>query len=164
DLAARRLQLRVGRRRPGEADVLAEVEGDAAVVAAEGAGADPDQLAAGAELVEPALRVGAEAARQHVGLPGFRRQRDPLQRHQRLAQAVEAGAGAAEGIDVLPAREEAGELAGVGRLDLLAQAGEAGAADPAQDFGVAPLALGPPRSQLAAGQGALAPPAAQGPR
>ena len=59
DLARERLQLRVGRRRAGEADVLAEVEGDAAVVAAQRPGPDPDQLAAGAELVEPARRVGA---------------------------------------------------------------------------------------------------------
>ena len=67
-----RLQPGVGRRRAGEANVLAEVEGDAAVAAAAGAGADPDQLAAGAELVEPGWRVGAEAAWQHVSLPDLR--------------------------------------------------------------------------------------------
>ena len=94
DLALGALQLRVGGRRAGEADVLAEVEGDAAVAAAERAGADPDHLAAGAELVEPGRRVGAEPARQHVPLPDLRRQRDALQRHQRLAQAVGPGAGA----------------------------------------------------------------------
>jgi hypothetical protein len=43
-------------------------------------------------------------------------------------------------IDVLPARQEAGQLALVGRLDLLAQAGQAGAAQPPQDIGLAPLA------------------------
>ena len=139
-------------RRAGEADVLAEVEGDAAVVAAARAGADPDQLAAGAELVEPGRRVGAEPARQHVALPDLRGQRDALQRHQRLAQAVGAGAGGAVGVDVLPARQEAGEAVAVGGLDLAAQVGEAGAAHPAQDVGVAPLALGAARQQLAADQ------------
>ncbi len=155
-LALGALQLRVGGRRAGEADVLAEVEGDAAVAAAAGAGADPDHLAAGAELVEPGGRVGAEPARQHVPLPDLGGQGDALQRHQRLAQAVRAGAGGAVGVDVLPAGQEAGELGAVGGLDLAAQAGEAGAADAAQGVGVAPLALGPARQQLAADEGALA--------
>ena len=150
DLAGDRLELGVGRRRPGEADVLAEVEGDAAVGAPERAGPDPDHLAAGAELVEPGRRVGAEPSRQHVLLPDFRRQRHALQRHQRFAQAVGAGAGGAVGVDVLPARQEAGQLGRVGRLDLFAQPRQAGAADAAQDFGVAPLALGAAGQQLAA--------------
>ena len=41
-------------------------------------------------------------------------QGDALQRHQRLAQAVGPGAGGAEGVDVLPARQEAGQLAQAG--------------------------------------------------
>ena len=138
------------RRRAGEPDVLAEVESDLAVVAPEGPGADPDQLAARAELVEPGRAVGAESPGQHVALPGLRRQRDALQRDQRLAQAIGPGAGAAVGVDVLPARQEAGELALVGRLDLLAQPGEAGAAQPAQDVGLAPLARGAAGEELAA--------------
>ena len=155
DLPLRDLELAVGGRRPGEADVFAEVEGDAAVAAPEAPGADPDQLAAGAELVEPVRGVGAEPPRQHVGLPHFRRQRDALQRHQRLAQAVGAGARFAERVDVLPARQEAGELGPVGRLDLFAQAGERGAPHPAEHVGVAPLPLGPARQQLAADQRAF---------
>ena len=146
DLALGRLELRVGRRRAGEAHVLAEVERDPAAAAAERAGADPDDLAAGAELVEPGRAVGAEPARQHVALPDLRGQRDALERDQRLAQAVGAGAGRPVGVDVLPARQEAGQLARVDGLDLLAQVGEAGAAHPAQDVGVAPLALGAARA------------------
>ena len=66
-LALGPLELGVRRRRAGEADVLAEVEGDAAVVAAAGAGADPDHLAAGAELVEP-----GSASRRRAGAAGRR--------------------------------------------------------------------------------------------
>ena len=88
DLALGTVELRVCRRRPGEPDVLAEVEGDLAVAAAQRPGADPDELAAGAELVQPGRAVGAEPAGQHVALPGLRGQRDPLERDQRLAQPV----------------------------------------------------------------------------
>ncbi len=106
--------------------------------------------------IEPVGRVGAESARQHVCLPDLGGERDALQRDQRLAQAIGAGTRGAVGIDVLPARQEAGELTGVGRLDLAAQAGEAGAPHPAQHFGVTPLALGAAGQQLAANQGAFA--------
>ena len=43
-------------------------------------------------------------------------------------------------VDALPARQEARERALVGRLDLLAQRGQRGAAQPPQHLGVAPLA------------------------
>ena len=151
DLALGPVELRVRRRRAGEADVLAEVERDAAG-AREGPGADPDQLAAGRQLVEPGRAVGAEAAREHVALPDLGGERDALERHQRLAQAVGAGAGGAVGVDVLPRGQEAGELGRVDRLGLLAQRGDAGAAHPAQDVGVAPLALAAAREQLAANE------------
>ena len=104
------------------------------------------------ELVEPRLAVGAEPARQDVALPDLGRQRDALERDERLAQAVGAGAAGPVGVDVLPAGEEAGQLALVGGLDLAPQVGEAGAAQAAQHLGVAPLALGPARQQLAAHQ------------
>ena len=154
DLTLRFLELDVGRGRAGEADVVAEVEGDAAVAATAGAGADPDHLAAGAEFVEPGRRVGAKAAGQDVLLPDLRRQGDALQRHQRLAQTVRAGAGGAMGIDVLPARQEAGEAVATGGLDFAAQVGETGAAHAAQHLGIAPLAFAATRQQLAADQGA----------
>ena len=53
-------------------------------------------------------------------------------------------------VDALPAGQERGERALVGRLDLLAQRGQRGAAQAAQDLGVAPLALGAAGAQLAA--------------
>ncbi len=104
DLALGALQLGVGGRGAGEADVLAEVEGDAAVAAAQCTSADPDHLAAGAELIEPGGGVGAEAARQHVSLPDLRGEGEALERDQRLAQAVGPGSCGAVGVDVLPAR------------------------------------------------------------
>ena len=139
DLALRHIELGVSRRRTGEPDVLAEVEGDLSVVAPKRPGTDPDELAAGAELVEPGGAVGAEPPGQDVPLPGLRRERHSLQRDERLAQPIRAGAGAAVGIDVLPARQEAGQLARVGGLHLLAQAGEAGSPQAAQYVRLAPL-------------------------
>ena len=56
----------------------------------------------------------------------------------------------------MPARQEAAERRLLGGLDLLAQRGERRAAQTAQDVGVAPLALGPARPQLAADQLVLA--------
>ena len=150
DLALGTLELRVRRRRAGEVDVLAEVERDAAGRAPSAPGADPDDLAAGGQLVEPGRAVGAEPARQHVALPDLRGQRHALQRDQRLAQAIGAGAGGPVRVDVLPGGQEAGELGRIDRLGLLAQRGDARAAHPAQDVGVAPLALGSAREELAA--------------
>ena len=89
-------------------------------------------------------RVGADAARQHVALPHLGRQRQALERDQRLAQAVDPGARRRVAVDALPARQEARERALVGGLDLLAQRGERGAPQPAQHLGVAPLARVPP--------------------
>ena len=85
-------RLALERRRAEPAGVLAEVERHLAGAPAERAGADPDELAAGAELVDPGGRVGADAARQHVALPHLGRQRQALERHEHLAQAVDARA------------------------------------------------------------------------
>ena len=146
DLPLGLLELEVGGRRTGEANVVAEVEGDAAIAAAAGAGADPDHLAAGAEFVEPGRRVGTEPPGQDVLLPHLRRQGDPLQRHQRLAQAVGTGAGGAVGVDVLPARQEAGKALATGGLDFAAQVSEAGTAHAAQHVGITPLAFAAART------------------
>ena len=110
-LALRRVELRVGGRRAGQPDVLAEVEGHAAG-AAQRPRADPHDLTAGGELVQPALAVRAQPAGQHVALPDLRRERNSLQRDERLAQAVGARAGGAVRVDVLPVGKEPGELAG----------------------------------------------------
>ena len=145
-------RLALARRRADQRDVVAEVERHAARAAPQRAGADPHELAARAQLVHPGRRVGADAARQHVALPRLDRQRQALERHERLAQAVDARAGGGMAVDALPGREEAGERALVGRLDLLAQGGERRAAQAPQHLGVAPLALGAARPQLAAHQ------------
>src|SRR6202020_1355678 len=111
---------RRARRRPDQRRVLAEVQRDAPR-AAKRAGADPDELAARAEAVEPRRRIGAEAAWEYVALPHLDGQREALQRHERLAQAVNAGAGARVAVDALPRRQEGRQRALVGRLDFLTQ-------------------------------------------
>ena len=139
-------------RRAEQRDVLAEVQRDLARAAAERARADPDHLARRAQLVEPARRVRARAARQHVLLPHVDGEREPLQRDEHVAQAVDPGAGRRVAVDPLPGGHEARERALVGGLDLLAQGGQRGAPQPPQHLGVAPLALRAARAQLAAHQ------------
>ena len=80
------MRLPVGRRRgAGTAEhrrVVAEVDGDAVE-----AGADPDDLARGAERVELLGPVAGDAARQHVRLP----QRDRERQRPAAARAPRAG-------------------------------------------------------------------------
>ena len=64
------------------ARVLAEVHGHAIE-----AGADPDELARCAQLVELLRAVVGHAPRQQLGLPKRDGQRERLQRHERLPQA-----------------------------------------------------------------------------
>ena len=111
---------------------------------------DPRQLAAGAQLVQPRGRVGARAARDHVALPALERQRQSLQRHQHLAQAVDPGARPRAPVDALPGRQEGRQPALLGGLDLLAQGRQRGPAQAPQDLHVAPLALAAAGAQLAA--------------
>ena len=92
--------------RPSTGGVLAEEERDAVEP-----GADPDDLAGRAELVELLRPVARDAARQHLGLPERDRQRERLQRDERLAQRRAA-------VDPVPARQEAAERRLLDRLDL----------------------------------------------
>ena len=131
--------------------VLAEVERDAPG-APERARADPHELAARAQAVEPGLRVGAGAPRQHVALPDLGGQREALQRHEHLAQAVDPGAGAGVAVHALPRGQEGGEAPLVGRLDLLAQRRQRRAAQAPQHLDVAPLALRPRRDEARRGR------------
>ena len=87
---ARRLELRVGGRRPRETDVLAEVQRHAPAASAERPGPDPHELATRAQLVEPRGRVRAEASREHVALPHLGRERHALEGDERLSETVRA--------------------------------------------------------------------------
>ena len=129
---------RRARRLPEERRVVAEVDGDAVEP-----GADPDELAGGAEPVEPCGLVARDASRQHLALPQRHREGETLERDERLAQA---GATA----DPVPGRQEAAEGGLLGRLDLAAERGERGSAEAAEHLGVAPLALAAARPELAA--------------
>ena len=143
------------RRRAQPAHVLAEVEGHLARAAPQRAGADPDHLAAGAELVEPGGRPAAEPAGKDVALPGVGGEGDALERDEYLAQPVDARAAGRRGIDAMPRRQEAGELLLLNGLDLLAQRRERRAPQPAEHVGVAPLALAPAGTKLPANESAV---------
>ena len=131
-----------GRRRRGRSAerrrVLAEEERDAV-----GAGADPGDLAARAQRVEMLGAVAGNAPRQHLRLPERSRQRERLQRHERLAQRRAA-------VDAVPAGQEPRERGGLDRLDLAPERRERRTAQPPQDVGLAPLALGAAGPKLAA--------------
>ena len=106
-------------------------------------GADPDELAGRAQLVELLGPVVPDTAGQHFGLPQPDGKRQSLQGHQRFAQRSAA-------VDPVPAGQEAPERRLLGRLDLAPQRGERGATEPPQHVGVAPLALGAAGTELAA--------------
>ena len=112
--------------------VLAEEDGDPVEP-----GADPHDFAGCAELIELPRVESGNPAWQHVRLPQRDRQRQSLQRHERLAQR-----GAA--IDAVPVREEAAESRLLCRLDLLAERGERRTPQTTQNVGVAPFAFVPP--------------------
>ena len=146
--ADRVVRLALRRRRAADAPehrrVLAEIECDAV-----DPGADPDDLAGGAQLVELLGPVARDAAREHLGLPQRDRKRKRLERDERLAQRRPP-------VDPVPARQEAADRRLLDRLDLLAQRGERRAPQPAEHVGVAPLALGAARTELAADELVLA--------
>ena len=119
-------------------------------MAAERTRPDPYQLAAGAEGVHPGGRVRAHPARQDVALPHLGGERHVLKWHECLAQAVFASALRWCDVDPLPCRQQPGERALLGGLDLLAIGGERRSPQPPQDLRVAPLALHAVRAQLPA--------------
>ena len=116
--------------------VLTEEDGDPIE-----AGADPDQLARGTQLVELTRRVAGHPAWKHVALPELDRERQALQRNKRLAEGCAS-------VDAVPARQETAESRLLGGLDLAAQRGQRCASQSPQHLDVAPLALRAPRSQL----------------
>ena len=87
--------------------------------------------------------VARDATRQELGLPERHRQRQRLERDERLAQRRAP-------VDALPAGEEAAERSLLGRLDFAPQRGERGPAQAAKNVRVAPFPLRAARAQLAA--------------
>ena len=124
--------------------ILAEVDGDPIEP-----GADPDDLAARAERVELLGTVVGHPARQELGLPQSDGEREGLKRHESFAQRGSA-------VDPVPRGQETREGSGLDGLDLPAKRGERGAAEAAQDVGVAPFAFGAARAELAADEQLLA--------
>src|SRR5437868_13061120 len=110
-------------------------------MAADRAGADPDDFARGAKLVHPGRRVRAHPTGEDVALPHLRRQRERLERDQGLAQAVDPRSRGGMAVDVLPRREEASECTVVDRFDLPAQRLQRRPAYAAQNLRITPLAL-----------------------
>src|SRR5204862_4271113 len=108
-----------------------------------------DRLAAWAELVELRRLLAGHAPRQHLGLPERDRQRERLQRDERLAQRRSA-------VDSVPTRQETPERRLLRRLALFARRRERGPPEPPQDVGVAPFPFGSARAQLAADEHLLA--------
>src|SRR5215210_590563 len=105
-----------GRRWPEHRRVAAKIDGDA-VEPRPG----PDDLARSAERIQLLRPVTGHAAREHLRFPERDRKREPLQRHERLAQGCAP-------VDALPRREEAAERRLLGRLDLAPKRGQRRAA------------------------------------
>ena len=127
-----------GRGRAEKRRIVAEVQGDAIE-----AGADPDDLARGAEHVQIGRPERGHAPREDVALPERRGKRHALQRDERLAEALPAP-------DPVPGGQEAPEVDLLRGLDLAPEHGERRAPDAAQDVWIAPLALGATRAKLTA--------------
>jgi hypothetical protein len=100
--------------------------------------AAPGDLAGEAQLVEPGRVVVGDAPREDLALPGLGGQLEALELlddPQQALGSVQLGAG----LDVLPAQQEADQLRGRDRPDVLAQAAEREAMDAVQDAALAPL-------------------------
>src|SRR5262249_59289701 len=102
------------------------------------------------QLVELPGSEPRHAAREHLRFPQRHRQRQTLQRDERLAQRCPT-------VDPVPVWQEAAERGLLRRLDLLPQHGERGATQAAQHIEVAPFPLGSSGTKLAADE-QLAPP------
>ena len=109
--------------------VVAEVQRDAIEP-----GTDPDDLTRRAQDVQVARAEAGYAAWKDVALPQSRGQSHPLQRNERLAQALAAS-------DPVPRGKKAAERRLLRGLDLTAQHRERRAPDAAENVRVAPLAL-----------------------
>jgi hypothetical protein len=120
----------------GELRRLGEVQAQPAVVAREGAGSRPDDLARGGEFVEHVGPVVGDACREHECLPrrgGNARTLELLDHGRHPVDAAEPAA------HMLPLGKEPRVLAGHDRFDLVAQHRERPAPQPPEHLAVAPL-------------------------
>ena len=106
-------------------------------------GTDPDDLTRRAQDVQVARAEAGYTAWKDVALPQSRGQSHPLQRNERLAQALSAS-------DPVPRGKKAAERCLLRGLDLTAQHRERRAPDAAKNVGIAPLALGAAGPELPA--------------
>jgi hypothetical protein len=118
-------------------------------------GAQPDDLAAGAELIEQFRAVLGHARGQDLALPHLGSERKALEREEHLPQPLDPAA-AADPAHRVPVEREARQRGLLDRLDLAAQARDRGAADTAQHLDVTPLAAPATRSQRAVDERSLA--------
>ena len=100
--------------------------------------ARPHHFARQAQLIEKLGLIVRDRAREHVRLPGGRRNLVALKLLDDLQRAVDA-VQPASGQHVLPAIKELLELRGGNRLDFAAQLPERQAMDARQDAAIAPL-------------------------
>ena len=104
---------------------------------------NPNEVAAGAQLVHPGWGVGAQAARKHVAFPDRCGQRHALERGKHFAQPVgpRRTRSRDRAANALPSRQEARELALIGGFDFLAEYGQRGAAQTPQHRRIAPFPI-----------------------
>ena len=136
-----------------QAGLVAERQADPTVGRPDRPGADPHHVAGGAQRVEVGGLVLGQAHAEDVAVERRRHQRRALELRHHVDEGVDAAAGLA---DAVPAGQEAGERAGVDRLDLLAQRGERPAPELPEHVAVAPLPLDAVGPELAAHHPAVA--------
>ena len=140
-------------RLPELRDVVGQVEREPAIVLPERFEPAPHDLARSRQRVEIRRLVALDARRQDLGLENRRDERRALQPLDRIEQRIEAGAPAH---DALPVRDEPSEHRRLDRFDLMTKLRERAAANRLQDVGIAPLASGAARTELAFDQSAAA--------
>ena len=126
--------------------LVGEAQPDPAVLRTDRPGADPDDLARCAQLVEHRRPVPTHPGRQHIGLERRGHDRGSGQHPQRLDERLLP---APIGGDAVPRRKEAGVRRSFDRLDLSAQRRQRSAPQLAQHVDVAPLTLHALRAELA---------------
>ena len=124
-------------RRGEQGQLVGETQPHATVASAQTAGADPHQLAGGAQFVEHRAAVTADPRREHIGLDRRGHEGGPGQDPERLDERLHS---TTLGRDVVPGGQEAGERPLFDRFDLAPQRCQRSAAQLPQHVDVAVLA------------------------